>query len=196
MVFILCFIFHVLYSCLRAERAHFHCGDCCGNTLCCTIVIFSIRAHPCLNSSYLEVVNISLIPGHGKYTNSVFKWMCGALELDKSVSASECGDLREYLRGRFYKMFSHMFPRLLDTELVLSGHLWNSCTLFTFVQVVFPPMGTSIWPIHPFMDGHKSDRKKKLKIVCQCLGHNTEINLYHWKVIHPNIITVRGVSAA
>ena len=69
MVFILCFIFHVLYSCLRAERAHFHSGDCCGNTLCCTFVIFSIRAHPCLNSSYLEVVNISLIPGHGKYTN-------------------------------------------------------------------------------------------------------------------------------
>ena len=74
----------------------------------------------------------------------VFKWMCGALELDKSVSASECGDLREYLRGRFYKMFSHMFPRLLDTKLVLSGHLENSCTLFTFVQVFSPPMGTSI----------------------------------------------------
>ena len=69
MVFILCFIFHVLYSCLRAERVHFHSADCCGNTLCCTFVIFSIRAHPCLKSSYLEVVNISLIPGHGKYTN-------------------------------------------------------------------------------------------------------------------------------
>ena len=128
--------------------------------------------------------------------------MFRAFGLDKSLSTNECGDLEEYIRGPLDRMFSHMFSR--STCLTNWGNIFlkRRCLYFFSTSPnIFHVNGQRayqwgqyilLWN-HIYLGLRRGGVEKLASLYCQYLSCNREVSLYHIKVIHLNIITVRGV---